>query len=249
LNGEAGYQAQTLGPGLYFGYWFWQYTIDSINFINISSGEIGLVKAKDGAPMPVGQILARKVECDDFQDAKKFLESNGTKGRQTAILTTGLYRINTHLFEGISHKVTEIDQDKVGIITVLDGQPLLEGEIAGNRVAQHNNFQDPDTFLNNNGSRGLQSQIILAGSYNLNPWFVDLEIIEMTTVPIGHVGVVVSYFGTEGKDTTGAEFKHGNIVAKESKGVWGTPLDPGKYAINKYIFKVELVPTTNIVLN
>src|SRR5213592_197835 len=27
LNGEAGYQADTLAPGLYFGYWRWQYRI------------------------------------------------------------------------------------------------------------------------------------------------------------------------------------------------------------------------------
>jgi len=27
LNGEAGYQADTLAPGLHFGYWRWQYRI------------------------------------------------------------------------------------------------------------------------------------------------------------------------------------------------------------------------------
>src|SRR5690242_19809713 len=26
-KGEAGYQAQTLAPGIYYGYWFWQYDI------------------------------------------------------------------------------------------------------------------------------------------------------------------------------------------------------------------------------
>src|SRR6185312_15054377 len=28
LNGEAGYQADTLPPGLYVGYWPWQYKVD-----------------------------------------------------------------------------------------------------------------------------------------------------------------------------------------------------------------------------
>jgi len=45
------------------------------------------------------------------------------------------------------------------------------------------------------------------------------------------------------------EFKHGNIIAKGFKGVWNEPLGPGKYPINPYIMKVELVPTTNLVLN
>jgi uncharacterized membrane protein YqiK len=71
----------------------------------------------------------------------------------------------------------------------------------------------------------------------------------MTEIPIGHVGVVISYVGSDGVDLSGVEFKHGNIVAKGSKGVWAEPLGPGKYPINPYILKVELVPTTNLVLN
>jgi uncharacterized membrane protein YqiK len=48
---------------------------------------------------------------------------------------------------------------------------------------------------------------------------------------------------------TGETFKHGNIVSKGFRGVWMEPLGPGKYPINKYTMKVELVPTTNLVLN
>lgn len=95
----------------------------------------------------------------------------------------------------------------------------------------------------------MQPQVILAGSYNLNPWAVQLEEIPMTEIPIGYVGVVISYIGQEGSDLTGSEFKHGNIVEKGFKGVWLEPLGPGKYPVNKYIMKVELVPTTNLVLN
>ena len=71
----------------------------------------------------------------------------------------------------------------------------------------------------------------------------------MTDVPIGHVGVVISYIGEDGTDVTGESFKHGNIVSKGFRGVWMEPLGPGKYPINKYTMKVEMVPTTNLVLN
>lgn len=71
----------------------------------------------------------------------------------------------------------------------------------------------------------------------------------MTEVPIGYVGVVISYVGEDGLDVTGEHFKHGNIVEKGFRGVWMEPLGPGKYPINKYTMKVELVPTTNLVLN
>jgi uncharacterized membrane protein YqiK len=63
------------------------------------------------------------------------------------------------------------------------------------------------------------------------------------------VGVVVSFVGDDGKDISGEAFTHGNIVHKGGKGVWDTPLYPGKHPLNPRIMKVELVPTTNIVLN
>jgi hypothetical protein len=48
----------------------------------------------------------------------------------------------------------------------------------------------------------------------------------MTDVPIGYVGVVISYIGEDGKDVTGDTFKHGNIVSKGQRGVWMEPLVP-----------------------
>ena len=95
----------------------------------------------------------------------------------------------------------------------------------------------------------MQPSIILAGSYNINPWAIQIEELPMTEVPIGYVGVVISYIGEDGKDLTGESFKHGNIVSKGQRGVWMEPYGPGKYPINKYVMKVELVPTTNLVLN
>src|ERR1700749_484289 len=80
-NGEAGFQAQTLAPGVYFGKWFWQYSITFQPFMIIPTGKIGLVLAKDGAELETGAILARKVACDSFQDAQAFLQNGGRKGR------------------------------------------------------------------------------------------------------------------------------------------------------------------------
>lgn len=249
IKGEAGFQGKTLAPGLYFGMWFWQYSVTMEQFTIIPEGQIGLIMAKDGAEIPTGNILAKHVDCDNFQDAVKFLENNGQRGRQAAYITSGSYRINTLLFQVSLTNMIRIQESKVGIVTTLDGLPIEPNQIAGKLIDGHNNFQDFDVFIANGGNRGLQPQVILAGSYNLNPWAIQLEEIPMTEIAIGYVGVVISYVGTDGNDLTGADFKHGNIVAKGSKGVWLEPLGPGKYPINKYIMKVELVPTTNLVLN
>ncbi len=248
-KGEAGYQAQTLAPGVYFWKWIWQYQITFQPFTVIPTGKIGLVLAKDGAELETGSILARKVDCDSFQDAEAFLQNGGRKGRQTAIITPGSYRINTFLFELEVTDMVTIPDNAVGVVTTMEGKPLEEGQIAGKIIEGHSKFQDVDLFMNKGGYKGLQEQVILAGSYFLNPWFAKVEMVKMTEIPIGNVGVVISYVGNDGVDVSGAEFKHGNIVGRGFKGVWAEPLGPGKYPINPYIMKVELVPTTNLVLN
>jgi uncharacterized membrane protein YqiK len=248
-KGEAGYQVKALAPGLYWFMFPWQYGITMEEFTVIPEGKIGLILSKDGAEIPTGNILGRKVDCDNFQDSEKFLLNGGQKGRQTAIITAGTYRINTYAFNITIADMTVIHESKVGVITVLDGQPITMGQIAGKHIEGHNNFQDIDAFLNNGGNRGLQPQIVLAGSYNINQWAVQIEETPLTEVPIGYVGVVISYIGEDGKDLTGESFKHGNIVSKGFRGVWMEPLGPGKYPINTFTMKVELVPTTNLVLN
>jgi len=250
LNGEPGYQAATLPPGFYLGYWFWQYKIEKAPLTVIPPGRIGLVIANDGDSLPVDRILCQSVECDNFQDGAKFLSTGGQKGRQAAVLTAGFYRINPVLFAVRDDTpILKIESDKVGIITVLDGAPMPEGQMAAKRTEGHDNFQNPDAFIRAGGVRGLQEQIILAGNYNINPWFAEIEEHELMEVPIGYVGVVVSFVGDDSSDISGEKFTHGNIVLRGGKGVWNEPLYPGKHPVNTRVMKVELVPTTNIVLN
>jgi uncharacterized membrane protein YqiK len=248
-KGEAGFQAQTLAPGIYFWKWIWQYEIILQPLTIIPNGQIGLLVAKDGIELDRGRVLAPAVQCDSFQDTAAFLTNGGRKGRQALYLTAGTYRINTFVFDITLTDLTKIADNRVGIITTLDGEPIEAGNIAGKITDGHNNFQDADAFLRKGGHRGLQQQVVLAGLYNFNPWFVQVEEVDMVTIPIGSVGVVNSYVGEDGVDVSGAEFKHGNIVSKGQRGVWAEPFGPGKYPLNPYIMKTELVPTTNLVLN
>jgi len=249
LEGEAGYQARTLAPGLHFWYWPWMFKVDKRPLVTIEPGKIGLVVAKDGNMLPADRILAKRVVCDNFQDAEGFLRNGGMKGKQVVVLTAGMYRINLVLFDVFKSEVTTVPPHNVGILTALDGAPMPTGEMAAPAVSGHSSFQDPEAFIQNGGCRGLQEQIILAGQYNLNPWFVEVKLAELFEVPIGHVGVVVSFVGSNEKDISGETFTHGNIVPRGGKGVWSEPLYPGKHPLNLECMRVELVPTTNIVLN
>jgi len=262
LGGEAGYQADTLPPGLHFGYFRWQYRILKTPVTIVPQGEIALVVAADGAAIPSDRILGKIVDCDNFQDARKFLMNGGEKGRQLGILTAGTYRINKALFTVITSvsapengmsplqlALARVEPDMVGIVTTLDGRPIEAGEIAGPTIPGHENFQNAQAFLDGGGRRGLQEQVLLSGTWNLNPWFVQVEQVGMVQIPIGYVGVVISFVGKAHEDVSGLEFKHGDLVLPGHKGVWVTPLYPGKHPLNTRVMKNELVPTTNIVLN
>jgi uncharacterized membrane protein YqiK len=146
--------------------------------------------------------------------------------------------------------------DLVGIVTVHDGPSLPQGEIIAptvgneseNQAIYHNTFQDPERFLAAGGQRGRQLQVLVEGTYYINRLFATVEMIPKTVVEVGNVGVVVSYTGDIGVDISGEEYKHGEMVQQGSRGVWSTPLLPGKYAFNTYAGKVLMVPTTNIIL-
>jgi len=249
LNGEAGLQADTLAPGIHFGLWAWQFAVTKVPFTTIDKGHIGIVEARDGHPLSGGRVLARTVECTSYQDARGFLTRGGERGPQISIIPPGTYRINTGLFQVALADVLEIPDNMVGVVTTKDGKPLATGEIAGKEVAGHNMYQDAEAFITNGGHKGLQEQVVLAGRYFINPRFATVETRPMTDVPIANVGVVIAYVGDEGKDVTGDSFKHGNLVSRGQKGVWFDPLDPGKYPVNTFTHKVEIVPTANIVLN
>src|SRR6202451_1128326 len=322
LNGEAGYQANTLPPGLHLGLWPWQFQVDLVKFCTVPPGKVGCVEACDGKPLPSGRIVAQLVPCDSFKDARAFLQNEGQRGPQMGVIPPGTYRINTLLFTvtmndaivvppgqvGVIEardgkplsggrviarhvesdsfqdasafiagggergppmgviapgpyrinpflfsvqlaEALDIPDNKVGIVTTREGLSLAAGEIAGPVIAGHNMFQSPQVFVDGKGSKGLQEQVLLAGRYFINPCFATIELVDMTEVPIAHVGVVIAYVGKEGKDVTGDTFKHGNLVSRGEKGVWVEALDPGKYPINPYTHKVTNVPTANVVLN
>ncbi|MCA9259909.1 MAG: hypothetical protein KDA61_11945, partial [Planctomycetales bacterium] len=146
--------------------------------------------------------------------------------------------------------------DSIGLVTVHDGPSLPPGEIIAPAVGAtsddqhyHNNFQDPEAFLAAGGRRGRQYAALTDGTYFINRWFASVELIPKTVVPIGYVGVVVSYYGSEGHDVTGAGFRHGERVGEGERGVRERPLGPGKYAFNTSAGSIVLAPTTNFVLH
>ena len=59
IDGEAGFQAQMLPPGWHFPLWKWKYKVRKVPLIEVAPGQIALVVAKDGAPIPTERVLAK----------------------------------------------------------------------------------------------------------------------------------------------------------------------------------------------
>src|SRR5450631_1976269 len=89
LNGAAGYQAELLTAGLRFKLWPW-FTVTRHPLVQIPAGQIGVVIAQVGSPLPIGAKSAvYKHEFGSFQDVAAFMRDGGEKGVQRIVLPPG----------------------------------------------------------------------------------------------------------------------------------------------------------------
>src|SRR5215468_10975283 len=89
FKGEAGYQAELLRPGLRFKLWP-LFTVMRLPMVQIPAGQIGVVVAQVGDPLPIGAKSAiYKPEFGNFQDISAFCASGGQKGVQRSVLPPG----------------------------------------------------------------------------------------------------------------------------------------------------------------
>src|SRR5215467_13373683 len=89
FNGEAGYQADLLMPGLRWKTWL-VYSVEKYPWIQVPAGEIGVVIAQVGSPLPIGAKSAvYKKEFGNFSDLRNFVQAGGQKGVQRPVLPPG----------------------------------------------------------------------------------------------------------------------------------------------------------------
>ncbi|MEI6308697.1 MAG: SPFH domain-containing protein [bacterium] len=89
FQGEAGYQADLLMPGWRWKFWM-PYRVDKFPWVQVPAGEIGVVVAQVGAPLPIGAKSAVfKPEFANFSDLRKFIALGGQKGVQRPVLPPG----------------------------------------------------------------------------------------------------------------------------------------------------------------
>jgi len=89
FDGEAGYQADLLMPGLRWKPWL-LYSVEKHPWVQVPAGQIGVVIAQVGAPLPIGAKSAvYRPVFGNFSDLRSFVSNDGQKGVQRPVLPPG----------------------------------------------------------------------------------------------------------------------------------------------------------------
>ena len=212
-GGVKGIQLRTLPPGLWpiHPYLF---RVSVAKATVVPQGKVGVITAADGGPLDPGRLLGKAItEHRNFQDAEQFIASGGQKGPQVDILTPGVYRILTQstaleggsdvkpgLFTVRLFDATVVNENQIGLVEALDGAPLNPKDYVAESFEGHDNFQDGHEFIGKKGQRGPQKDILLPGTYYVNPLLFKVIPETAKEVKPGEVAVVVSNVGKDPSD-------------------------------------------------
>ncbi len=168
-EGEMGPQARIMPPGWHPWLWPVIYDVRKYPLVEIKNGYVGLLTARDGRPLPPGEIYADEWDPANFkrmaEDAEYFLtEGGGYKGPQVSVLRPGAYRINPTLFTLQVVGVTNIEKATVGVVKSNVGD-LPPGNVA-----------DPNAVVEK-GQRGIWREPLLPQEYYLNTKVYEVTVI------------------------------------------------------------------------
>ena len=198
LDGQAGYQADLLMPGLRLKLWPIN-TVTRYPWVQVPPDHIGVVWAQVGDSLPTGAKSAvYKPEFGNFADVRGFLQNGGQRGVQRPVLPPGttaplhpigfVVATSTTTFgevisEAANESIAQIDpatlrvfnitpageRDRVGVVTTMEGP--ASGDIA-NRIG---GFADITSLETTTTSSSQVIQAVLASKNNLHDNYQDYQ--------------------------------------------------------------------------
>ena len=181
MNGEAGPQAEILGPGFNFKPLLnLLYEVEEKPITEIPENHYGFVVARDGLPLRPDQFLADAWRDEQkMLDARLFLtEGQGQKGPQLTVLRPGRYRLNQYLFDvqtkGEPFQATSVPAGFVAVIkSNVQDQPA-----EACRPIRDERTEKLSVPLAPKGCRGVWSEPLLPGTYYLNKRAYEVALVD-----------------------------------------------------------------------
>jgi uncharacterized membrane protein YqiK len=209
-GGVKGIQLRTLPPGKWAIHPF-LFNVSIATATMVPPGKIGIMTAADGTQLEPGRLHGSAIKGHkNFQDAESFISNGGQKGPQVETLTPGTYRIHTDSFANDNANerrpglftvrlfdATMISENQIGLVEALDGAPLDQRDYVAQAITGHDNFQDSNTFISGGGQRGPQKDILMPGTYYINPLMFKVIMESAKEVKPGEVAVIVSNVGKD----------------------------------------------------
>jgi uncharacterized membrane protein YqiK len=247
MNGEAGFQAELLMPGLRLKLWP-IYSVEKHPWVQVPADEIGVVIAQVGAPLDVGaKSGVYHKEFGDFRDLRAFLDNGGQKGVQRPVLPPGsLIPIHPVGF------LVKTSERPYGVSVSATDRPR-RGEIEGFDEAPHINRSSfrvvniiPD------GSTGMDQMGIVTVLEGKPLEKGDIasrlggyaDISEMEADGKKPEEIIGALFGTKNELHNNYQDFQAFLDQGGRIGLQHDPLLYGAYLLNPYLVKVEIVPMT-----
>lgn len=127
-------------------------------------------------------------------NSERVIAINGERGRQSELLQEGL---NIIPFVRVIYDISMepyviIPEGKCGLLTAIDGSPLgkdlftapdwVTKDLNHKRDSIEQSMIDPKTFIENNGKKGPQLNILKPGEYKINTFMWDIAIVPSTAI-------------------------------------------------------------------
>jgi uncharacterized membrane protein YqiK len=209
-GGVKGIQLRTLPPGKWAIHPY-LFNVSIAKVTIVPPGKVGVVTSADGTQLDAGRLHGKAIsDHTNFQNSENFIYNGGQKGPQVEILTPGTYRIHTQsvsidngsdikagLFTVRLFDATVISENQIGLVEALDGAPLDQRDYVAQAITGHDNFQDSNEFIAHGGQRGPQKDILMPGTYYINPLVFKVIPENAKEVKPGEVAVIVSNVGKD----------------------------------------------------
>lgn len=144
---QKGIQLDVLAEGRYFRNpytWSWK----TQRILDVPAGKLGVMTRLYGDELAPGEIIA----------------SDSQRGIVQEILRPGKYRINPYAYNVALFDAINIRPGHVGVMTALTGKDVLNSEVPES---------DRNTFMVEEGLKGVLSRVLDPGTYYLNPYIYN----------------------------------------------------------------------------